>query len=276
MMERGLRQGDPLSLFLFLIVAEALQVSIIEACNKGIFKGMYLTNNRENISLLQIAGDALFFKEWSRENAKNLIHILHCFKEALGPKINLTKSRLFGISVANEDLTDVASSLGCTHDELPFIYLGLHVGKRMRFCDRWANIIDHFRSKLSAWKEKSLSIGGRLTLIKSILRSLPIYYLSLYKVPSKVINALEYIRSRFFWGFKENQRGISWVKWKTILLALANKGGFSTIKKIFITHMVKVMFILRLEMQAGFACMIAFLDNKPTTSLSKGSYTGYF
>ncbi|GKE71942.1 arginine repressor C-terminal-like domain-containing protein, partial [Tanacetum coccineum] len=128
MMERGLRQGDPLSLFLFLIVAEALQVSIIEACNKGIFKGMYLTNNRENISLLQIAGDALFFKEWSRENAKNLIHILHCFKEALGPKINLTKSRLFGISVANEDLTDVASSLGCTHNELPFIYLGLHVG----------------------------------------------------------------------------------------------------------------------------------------------------
>ncbi|GJR98047.1 hypothetical protein Tco_0270221, partial [Tanacetum coccineum] len=110
-------------------------------------------------------------------------------------KINLTKSRLFGIGVANEHVTNVASSLGCTHDKLPFIYLGLSVCKRMWFCDGWANIIDRFRSKLSAWKAKSLSISGRLTLIKSILGSLPIYYLSLFKAPSKVIIALESIRS---------------------------------------------------------------------------------
>ncbi|GKC55652.1 hypothetical protein Tco_1083250 [Tanacetum coccineum] len=71
---------------------------------------------------------------------------------------------------------------------------------------------------LSSWKSKSLSIGGRLTLIKSILRSLPIYYLSLFLAPKNVISILESIRCRFFWGFCESQKGICWVKWNNILL----------------------------------------------------------
>ncbi|GKB37421.1 putative RNA-directed DNA polymerase, eukaryota, reverse transcriptase zinc-binding domain protein [Tanacetum coccineum] len=61
-MERGLRQGDPLSPFLFLLVAEALQVSILEACNKGIFRGVSLSDDGTNMSLLQYVDDALFSK----------------------------------------------------------------------------------------------------------------------------------------------------------------------------------------------------------------------
>ncbi|GKD85788.1 putative RNA-directed DNA polymerase [Tanacetum coccineum] len=135
-MERGLRQGDPLSLLLFLLVAEALQVTILDACNKGIFKGVRLANSL---------------------------------------KINLEKSRLFGVGVSIEDVELVASSIGCVHDALPFIYLGLSVGKRMRFCDWWVEVVNRIRNRLSAWKTKSLSVGGRLTLIKSILGSLPFW-----------------------------------------------------------------------------------------------------
>ncbi|GJS20710.1 putative RNA-directed DNA polymerase, eukaryota, reverse transcriptase zinc-binding domain protein [Tanacetum coccineum] len=67
------------------------------------------------------------------------------------------------------DVEVIASSLGCSHDSLPFIYLGFPVGKRMRLCDGWNVIINRFRDKLSCWKSKTLSVGGRLTLIKSIL-----------------------------------------------------------------------------------------------------------
>ena len=78
-MERGLRQGDPLSLFLFIIVAEALQVTMLEACEKGIFKGLSLQGDNTNISVLQYADDALIFGEWSLSNVKNLICVLKCF-----------------------------------------------------------------------------------------------------------------------------------------------------------------------------------------------------
>ncbi|GJZ79423.1 putative RNA-directed DNA polymerase, partial [Tanacetum coccineum] len=195
-MERGLRQGDSLSPFLFLLVAEALQIATLEACNKGLFKGVSLANGGTNLSLLQYADDALFFGE----------------------------CRLFGIGISPDVVEEVAVSLGCTHDVLPFLYLGLPVGKSMRLCEGWNEVVNRFRVRLSAWKAKTLSIGGRLTLIKSILGSLPLYYFSLFKAPQKIIKILESIRCRFFWGFLNSQRGISWVKWRSILLN-SNLGG---------------------------------------------------
>ncbi|GJQ93913.1 reverse transcriptase domain, reverse transcriptase zinc-binding domain protein [Tanacetum coccineum] len=154
--ERGLRQGDPLSLFMFLIVVEALQISVLEACSKGVYKGITPADGGENISLLYYADDALFIGEWSRLNPKNLILILKCFENDLGLKVNLFKSGLFGIGIPNNEL-----------------------------CDGWNEVINRFRERLSALKAKALLIGGRLMLVKSALGSLPIYYLSLFKAPKK-------------------------------------------------------------------------------------------
>ncbi|GJZ61349.1 putative RNA-directed DNA polymerase, eukaryota, reverse transcriptase zinc-binding domain protein [Tanacetum coccineum] len=125
---------------------------------QGLFKEVSLAESGVNVSLLQYADDALFFGEW-----------------------------LMGVGVPVCDVEAMASSIGCSHDSLPFIYLGLPVGKRMRLCEGWNVIINRFRDKLSCWNGKSLSVGGRLTLIKSILGSLPIYYLSLFKAPIKTI-----------------------------------------------------------------------------------------
>ncbi|GKD61379.1 RNA-directed DNA polymerase, eukaryota, reverse transcriptase zinc-binding domain protein, partial [Tanacetum coccineum] len=207
-MERGLRQGDPLSPFLFLIVAEALQIMIIEACNKGIFKGLSLGDDGSNISLLQLADDALFFGEWSKSNVRHLIHILDCFHDVSGLKINLDKSRLFGIEVSPEEVSSIARSVNCSHGSLPFIYLGLPVGRT-----------------------NMLSIGGRLTLVKSVLGTLPLYYLSLFKAPTSVIFLLESIRRRFFWGFKDNETKMVWVSWQKIMSSTKNGGlGVESIK----------------------------------------------
>nr|GEY71081.1 reverse transcriptase domain, reverse transcriptase zinc-binding domain protein [Tanacetum cinerariifolium] len=81
----------------------------------------------------------------------------------------------------------------------------------------WVEVINKVRNILTAWKAKSLSIDGSLTLLKSVLGSIPIYYLSLFKAPLKVIKYIESLRSRFFWGFKDDHRGISWVNWDSIL-----------------------------------------------------------
>ncbi|GJW43442.1 reverse transcriptase domain, reverse transcriptase zinc-binding domain protein [Tanacetum coccineum] len=197
-MERGLRQGDPLSPFLFLIFAEALQVMMIDACNKGIYKGISLANDGANVSLLQYADDALFFGEWSKSNMIHLLHILNCFHDVSGLEINLSKSRLFGIGVSGEEVVNIARGVNCSYGFLPFTYLGLPVGKDMNRIKAWSDIANKFTKKLSSWKANLLSVGSRLTLVKAVLGSLPMYFLSIFKAPEAVISQLESIRRRFF------------------------------------------------------------------------------
>ncbi|GJY92937.1 hypothetical protein Tco_0508719 [Tanacetum coccineum] len=80
---------------------------------------------------------------------------------------------LFGIGIPPEDVRNVARAISCSHDSLPFTYLGLPAGRNLK--------------KVEAW------------------RSLPLYELSIFKASKSVISHLETIRRRFFWGFKENE-----------------------------------------------------------------------
>nr|GFA90871.1 reverse transcriptase domain, reverse transcriptase zinc-binding domain protein [Tanacetum cinerariifolium] len=85
-------------------------------------------------------------------------------------------------------------------------------------------MIDKFNKKLSSWKAKLLSIGGRLTLLKSVMGSLAIYYMSIYKVPVTVLKMLESLRARFFWGADLGERKLHWIAWNRVLSA-RDSGG---------------------------------------------------
>ncbi|PWA72353.1 reverse transcriptase zinc-binding domain-containing protein [Artemisia annua] len=70
-----------------------------------------------------------------------------------------------------------------------------------------------FKKRLANWKSIFTSIGGRLTLVNSVLKSLGIYYLSLFPIPVQVNKKIESMRARFFWGIDDNVKKIQWVKW---------------------------------------------------------------
>ncbi|XP_024990648.1 uncharacterized protein LOC112524938 [Cynara cardunculus var. scolymus] len=108
-MQRGLRQGDPLTLFLFLLLGEVLQLMIRSACNQGLFKGIRLAKSNWNLFLLQFADDALIFGKWSRKNLVTLTNILNCFHEVSGLRINLSKCNLFGIGVSEAEVNNMAA-----------------------------------------------------------------------------------------------------------------------------------------------------------------------
>lgn len=152
-----------------------------------------------------------FFGAWSSSNATRLVNILNLFQYASGLKVKMAKSRLYGIGVEQEEVVTIANLIHCSYDTLPFRYFGLPVGKLMNKSSGWYDVIECFTKHLSFWKSKILSIGCRLMLAKSVLGSLPLYYLSIFRAPIKVINTLESIRNRFFWGFSEGQKGITWV-----------------------------------------------------------------
>nr|GEW03667.1 hypothetical protein [Tanacetum cinerariifolium] len=71
---------------------------------------------------------------------------------------------------------------------------------------------------------KTLSIGGRLTLLKSVLGSIPIFHMSIYRVPSRVLQQLESIRNRFFNGNDLGSKKATWIKWSNVLADKAKRG----------------------------------------------------
>lgn len=211
---RGLRQGDPLSPFLFILVMEGLHAVIRKALLIGLFKGALIGQRGFRMSHLIYADDVVFMGDWSLQNANNLIGILRCFFVTSGLKINVQKSKLLGVGVDHAESSEMASILGCGVSTLPLTYLGVPVGCNMSRIDNWKGVLDKFKHKLSTWNSRTLSVGGRLALIKAVLGNLPTYYMSLYKVPVAVEKNLESMRNNFFVGGDSEDRKMTWVAWK--------------------------------------------------------------
>ncbi|GJZ98807.1 RNA-directed DNA polymerase, eukaryota [Tanacetum coccineum] len=231
---RGLKQGDPLAPYLFILIMESLHISFSRAVNDGFFKGIRL-HGSVTISHLFYADDAMFVGEWSNSNLLNIVNVLNCFFLASGLKINIQKSQLLGVGVPNNVVQQAANLIGCGFLRCPFRYLGVMIGNKMSRKSAWDSTIQKLQSKLSKWKVKTLSIGGRLTLLKSVLGAYPLYYLSIFKVPKGVLKIMDSLRSNFFNGVASSDRKITWVAWDNILAS----------KKI---EVVQAIYGLRLEL----------------------------
>ena len=136
-MTRGVRQGDPMSPFLFIIAMEGLNIAMMKAKRGGFFEGINLPHNGPSISHFLFADDALFVGKWSKENMANLLGILRCFHLASSLKVNLSKTMLYATVVGPASFAEAAASIHCNAGVLPFKYLGLPVGASMSRCAAW-------------------------------------------------------------------------------------------------------------------------------------------
>ncbi|GJS06816.1 reverse transcriptase domain, reverse transcriptase zinc-binding domain protein, partial [Tanacetum coccineum] len=148
-LEREVRQGDSLSLFLFILAAEGLNAIVSKAVEKGIFRGVVVGDNNVMVSHLQYADDTIFFGEWDKENAKSLMCILKCFEEVSGLKVNYNKSKIYGIGVNEEELEEMARWMGCSIGKFLFIYLGLSIGENMRRIKSWGPVLEIIKKRLA-------------------------------------------------------------------------------------------------------------------------------
>ncbi|KAJ9553900.1 hypothetical protein OSB04_017945 [Centaurea solstitialis] len=162
LMGKGLWQGDPLAPFLFLLVAENLHLLMEEAKEKGLFEGIVVGDDGLVISHLQFADDAIFFGKWSVRNLRNLIKILDCFHAISGLRINMRKSKIFGVGVLEEEVQEWATGAGCDGGSFPLMYLGLPVGASMHRKNAWKPVVEKVRSKLPSWKAKGRTLFGVL------------------------------------------------------------------------------------------------------------------
>ncbi|CAJ2670980.1 unnamed protein product [Trifolium pratense] len=224
-LRRGLRQGDPLSPFLFLLAAKGFNVLMEAMVSRNLFTGYSIGEHSPiSVSHLQFADDTLLLGVKSWANVRALRAVLVLFETMSGLKVNFNKSMLVGVNISDSWLEEAASALCCKVGKIPFLYLGLQIGGDPRRLSFWDPMLIRIKNRLSGWKSRFLSFGGRLVLLKSVLTSLPVYALSFFKAPSGIISSIESLFTKFFWGGCEESRKISWVSWKTICLPKESGG----------------------------------------------------
>ncbi|GJS33148.1 RNA-directed DNA polymerase, eukaryota, partial [Tanacetum coccineum] len=139
---KGLKQGDPLSPYLFILVMESLHLSFNNIINADLFKGIRFDDSL-TLSHLFYADDAVFIGKWDRANILTIVRMLKCFFLASGLQINILKSKLMGIGVSNEEVLAAANIIGCSTFSTPFSYLGVKVGMSPSRRKAWDEIIGY-------------------------------------------------------------------------------------------------------------------------------------
>ena len=150
------------------------------------------------------------------ERARNMKLILSTFEQLSGLKINFHKSEIFCFGKAKDYKGFYSQLFGCGEGKFPFRYLGLPIHTRRLSNKDWQIIENRIEKKLSGWKGKLLSVGGRLVLINSVLSSLPMFMMSFFELPKGVLEKIDCLRSRFYWQNDQHKRKYRLAKWKIL------------------------------------------------------------
>jgi hypothetical protein len=223
---RGVRQGDPLSPFLFVLVMEAFSKMIGAITSRGLISGFSVGSNELNrvvVSHLLFADDTLVFCGANESQIRHLGALLVCFEAVSGLKVNLAKSTLFPVGSVG-DVDQLAGLLGCGTSTLPLKYLGLPLGASYKLKTMWVDLEELMARRLAPWKRSYLSKGGRVTLIKSTLLNLPTYMMSLFPIPTLMAKRIEKIQWNFLWGGLNDEGKMHLVGWDKVC-SPSDEGG---------------------------------------------------
>jgi hypothetical protein len=208
-LQRGLRQGDPLSPYLFIICADVLSGLISKAQDNQIIHGIRVDPGAPEISHLLFADDSLLFCRATTSEATAIANIIHTYQGASGQLVNFTKSEMIFSKGTYPDTKQCISNILPMQIKDHFSkYLGIPT-----FIGRLKNQIFNFIQekiwkKLKGWKERNISFAGRATLIKVVPHVIPTYLMSSFLIPVGVCDQMERMICNFWWGSTTDQKNI--------------------------------------------------------------------
>ena len=199
--QRGLRQGDPLSPYLFLLCVEGFSALLYDAERKWNLKGIKLCREAPSVSHLLIADDSLLLLEANEENARTINDILEKYEVCSGQVINKDKSAiLFSKNTKQMHKREMMGALGITTEGLKGRYLGLpaYIGKAKSKAFQY--IKEKVWNKIQGWKERLLSKAGKEILIKAAAQAIPIYTMACFDLTKSLCYELSSMISKFWWS----------------------------------------------------------------------------
>lgn len=214
---RGLRQGDPLSPYLFVLCLERLCHQIEFSVAQKDWKPISLSRGGPKLSHVCFADDLILFAEASVAQIKIIRKVLEKFCLASGQKVSLEKSKIFFSDNVSRDLASLISNeSGIQSTRELGKYLGMPILQKRINKDTFGEVVEKVSSRLAGWKGRFLSMAGRITLTKAVLSSIPVHTMSTITLPQATIQRLDKLSRDFIWGSDGDQRRQHLLSWEKI------------------------------------------------------------
>lgn len=208
---RGLRQGDPLNLYLFLVCGEGFSALLRSAVTSKSLRGYRINRYAPLMTHLFFTNNSLIFGEATGEGATSLKKYLNSYVSCSSQVVNFDKSRIFfSANVRSSDKNDVCAILGVNPDVNKEWYLSFPsvVGRNKQHAFR--DLKEKVLKRVSGWSFRMLPVGGREVLIKVVLQAIPFYAMSCFLLPSSFCKELKSVIARFLWQKSAKRKRLHW------------------------------------------------------------------
>lgn len=205
---RGLRQGDPLSPFMFIMCAEVFTRLMNREERKGNIHGIKVAKNAPAVSHLLYTDYLLVMSRANKKEAEAFKRCFNTYCNWSSQEANLEKSSvLFSKRTTNKVAKEILQISGFKRMEENSIYLGnsLIIGRnRTKY---FAYLKDRAQKRLERWSRQLLSKVGKVVLIKAVIQAIPMYIMSTFRVPGRICKDLDRAIRKFWWLSKAKGRG---------------------------------------------------------------------
>lgn len=231
-MERGIRQGCPISSLLFVLVVEIMAVNIR---NDKTITGVMVEGTELKIS--QLADDTtLFIKDV--ESVRNLLAFLDKFSKVSGLKLNQSKTEAIWLG-KNRNSNNKPLGLNWNNDFFKCLGIWCHTNLQLMIEKNYNERLEKLKTILNIWKQRKLSLKGKITVLWSIALPQMLYVCSMLYTPKWVIDQTDKIMFEFLWSGKKPH-----VK-KSSIIADIGDGGLRMLHFECMVKAIKVNWIKR-------------------------------
>lgn len=241
---RGLRQGDPLSPYLFGLVMNILSQKLNDAAEEGKFN-YHPKCQASGLTHLCFADDLLIFSDGSSKSIQGILTALEEFKQISGLSISPEKSCFFACGFKDVELTSIASISDFPQGSLPIRYLGLPLCTKKLTILGCEPLLQIIRNKVSPWAAKYMSFAGRKVLINTVIAGITNFWCSAFVLPKECTKKIDSMCGAYLWKITLEARYTARVSWDCLTSPVKEGGlGLKNLQLWNTTCTIKLLWFL--------------------------------